>query len=495
MERRASARRLSLANQDDTPKYGAMGFGIHRRTILKMAAAAPLLGLLPSIARAQLDGFEPPMTFPPSALLPPELQKGEAFEVIGEVTAQGFSNRYMLSTIYGGYDVVTQDLLEKYIAETRAIAQLRKIKSTKAFASGFASALKSPYKGVKALVEAPIETVKGVPTALWKFGRRVGEMVSGSRGEKEDSYPAELLGYSALKRKIAFKLGVDVYSANVTLQKEINDVSYASFAGGLAFKGAMIPVSLPAIAGKALSAVQYTRQANQILRDMTPEDLRMRNRKALKEMWAEGKEIDAFMDNKYFTPRHETIITMALESMGGVMNRQAVIRRASLVTSDLAALLMQRSVEMMRSYHASVHPIARFEELEENLAMVTADGGLAMAMPADRIHWTEWFARTTAALAAYRTPGIKWRAVVIAGQLSDRARAGAEGQGLMVEFNARETLLPKEEWEAPDPLMAEDDTPSVPPDQAPAAPVQQDAPPPPELGPGWQDPPSTDKVL
>ncbi len=38
----------------------------------------------------------------------------------------------------------------------------------------------------------------------------------------------------ALKRKVAFKLGVDVYSANVTLQKEINDISYASFAGGLA---------------------------------------------------------------------------------------------------------------------------------------------------------------------------------------------------------------------------------------------------------------------
>ncbi|MGE0667714.1 MAG: hypothetical protein AB7O49_14245 [Sphingomonadales bacterium] len=462
-----------------------------------MAAAAPLFGLLPSFARAQMDGYEPPMTFPPSALLPPELCKGETFEVIGEVTAQGFSNRYMLSTIFGGYDVVTQDLLEKYVAETRAIAQLRKIKSTKAFASGFASALKSPFKGLKALIESPIETVKGVPVALWKFGQRVGEMVSGSRGEKEDSYPAELLGFSALKRKVAFKLGVDVYSANVTLQKEINDVSYASFAGGLAFKGAMIPVSLPAAAGKALSAIQYTRQANQILRDMTPEDLRIRNRRALKEMWAEEREIDAFMDNDHFTPRHETIITLALESMAGVMNRQAVIRRAGMVDSDLGALLMQRSVEMMRTYHATVRPIARFEELDENLAMVTADGGFAMAMPADRIHWTEWFDKTTSALAAYRTPQIAWRGVVVAGQLSDRARAGALAHGLIVESDARDYLLPREEWEAPEPLEVEDDAPEAPSEPSPppmeASPPDEPAPP---TGPEWREVPSaTDGVL
>jgi len=470
---------------------------LKRRTLLKAAAAVPVLGMLPRWALA--EAFEPPMMFPPSQLLPQELQKGETFQVIGEVTAQGFSNRFILSTSYGGYDVVTQDLLEKYVAETRAIAQLRKIKTTRAFASGFASAAKSPYKGVKALVEAPIETVKGVPVALWKFGRRVGEMVSGSRGEQEDSYPAELLGYSALKRKLAFKLGVDVYSANVTLQKEINDVSYAGFAGGLAFKGAMIPVSLPAIAGKALSAIQYTRQANQILRDMTPEDLRMRNRAALTAMWAEGREIDAFMNNNYFTPRHETIITMALESMPGVMNRQAVIRRASLVDSDLAALLMQRSVEMMRAYHATVHAIVRFEEIDSNLAMVTDDGGLAIAMPADRIHWTEWFAKTTAALAAYQTPQIKWRGVVVAGQLSDRARTSAQALGLIVESDARDTLLPKEEWEAPEPLEVDDDTPDMPAETSPATETPPAEPLPaeplPGTGPEWRDAPSSDGVI
>jgi hypothetical protein len=484
-----------------------MSPGLRRRTLLKLVAAAPAFGMLPQWARA--DGFEPPMTFPPDRMLPPELVKGTDFEVVGEVTAQGFTNRYVLSTTYAAYDVLTRDLLEKYIAETRAINELKKIKSTKAFASGFASALKSPYKGVKALVTEPISTIKGVPTALWKFGKRVGEMASGSRGEKEDSYPAELLGFSTLKRKIAYKLGVDVYSANVTLQQEINDVSYAGFAGGLAFKGAMMPVSLPAAAGKALSAIQYTRQANQIMRDMTPEDLRIRNRRALQDLWAEDAEIDAFMDSNYFTPRHETIITMALESMNGVMNRQAVVRRASLVESDLAALLMQRSVEMMRTYHATVHPIARIEELGENLALVTNDGGIAMTMPADRLHWTEWFSGAARALAEFPAPGIRWRSVVVAGQISDRAKAEAERLGLLVEANARDYLLPKEEWEPVESLEPEDDgTPdmagppapadaAVPADGAPVdgVPMTDPATPSSGDGPEWRDVPSSDRVL
>lgn len=486
--------------------------GLRRRTFLTFAAAAPVAGMLPRWARAQEaggQGFEPPTIFPPAQLLPPELIKGPDFEVVGDVTAQGFSNRYVLSTTFDTYDVVTQDLLQKYIAETRAIATLRQIKSTRAFAAGFASALKSPYKGVKALVTEPISTVKGVPTALWKFGKRVGEMVSGSRGEKEDSYPAELLGFSALKRKVAYKLGVDVYTANLTLQKEINDVSYASFAGGLAFKGAMMPVSLPAAAGKALSAIQYTRQANQIMRDSTPEDLRIRNRNALKDMWAEEKEIEAFFDNDYFTPRHETIITLALESMKGVMNRQAVVRRAGLVDSDLAAMLMQRAVEMMRSYHAVVRPIARFEEMEANLAMVTVDGGLVMVMPADRLQWTEWFSRTARALAAYRTAQIKWRGVVIAGQVSERAKAEAEALGLLAESNTRDTLLPKEEWEAPETLQADDSETGLgqqpvdqPPESAPlegappeSAPADQPPPAEPGTGPEWKDIPSDKGVL
>jgi hypothetical protein len=467
--------------------------------LLKAAAAAPLLGALPSLAWA--DQYEPPMTLPPSAVLPPQLIKGENFEVFGQVTAQGYSNRYVMSTTYSAYDVVTQDVLEKRIAETRAITELRKIKETDAFKAGFASALKSPYKGLKALFSRPVETIGGVPKAVWKFGQRVGEMVSGERGDQEDSYGAELLGFSSLKRRIAYKLGVDVYTDNTQLQQDIDDIAYAGFAGGMAFKAAMIPVALPGAVGKALDAVKFTRRANQIMRDMAPEDLRIRNRKSLEDMWATKEECDAFMNNPHFTPRNETIITLALEAMPNVGNRQAVIRRAALVDSPLAALLMQRSVEMMRSYHATVRPIVRLEELEANLAFVTDDQGLGMTMPADRIHWTDWFDKTTHALADFQVPGIKWRGVVVAGDLTPRARKEAERRRLLVEHHARSYLLPQEEW-----LPPEDDndpegdpapgasTASPPPDGAvitdPPPPADGAAPPP--DGPEWKDVPSSD---
>jgi hypothetical protein len=464
-----------------------MSSGPDRRTLLKLAAAAPLAAGLPSLAWA--EGYEPPATLRPADALPPELLRGEHFEVTGDVIAQGFSNRYALWTAYATYDVVTQDELEKRIAETRAIGELLKVKQTDAFKAGFASALQSPYKGLKALVTRPVETISGVPRAVAKFGRRVGEMVSGDRGEQEDNLGAELLGFSTLKRKIAYKLGVDVYSSNTALQEHIDDVAYAGFAGGMAFKLAMIPVALPGAAAKALDAIKFTRRANQIMRDMAPEDLRLRNRKALEAMWVTQAEADAFMDNPHYTPRHETIITLALEGMPETGNRQAVIRRAIRVDSPLAAQLMQRSVEMMRSYHATAHPIVRVEELGDGIAYLTDDGGLAIAMPADRLHWTEWFDRTSRDLADYRAPGVRWRGVVVAGGLSPRARREAEQRGLLVEHDARAYLLPREEWVPPEDAEDPDGDPA-PGAAAPAAEVVEpatggEAP----AGDGWQDVP------
>ncbi|MBI1181680.1 MAG: hypothetical protein GC201_14105 [Alphaproteobacteria bacterium] len=459
---------------------------------MKLAVAVPVIGALPRIAFAA--AYEPPVKVPPSKALPPDLVKGENFEVVGEVTVQGFSDRYVLSTPYTAYDVVTRDLLQKRIAETRAIGELLKVKQTDAFKAGFAAALKSPYKGVKALVTNPIETIKGVPTALWKFGRRIGEMFSGGRGKQEDTYGSELLGFSAVKRKIAYKLGVDVYSDNEKLQHEIDDVAYAGFAGGLAFKLAMIPVALPGSVGYTLDAIKFTRRANQILRDMAPEDLRIRNRKALEAMWATKDECDAFMDNPYFTPRHETIIALALEGMDGVENREGVVRRASRVDSALAAQLMQRSIEMTRSYHATVRPLTRIEELGTDLAFVTRDQGIAMAVPADHLLWTGWFDGATRAIAAFPAPGIRWRGVVVAGDLSRLARRQATSRGLLVESNTRDHLLPKEEWTPPEGGLELDDEGGqgdrkqgkTPPDQVPMTdPLPGD----PGTGPEWKSPP------
>ena len=69
------------------------------------------------------------------------------------------------------------------------------------------------------LITNPVDTISGIPAGAWRYLTRAGEMVSGRRGEMEESVGKELIGVGSVKRRIAYQYGVDVYSSNLTLRK------------------------------------------------------------------------------------------------------------------------------------------------------------------------------------------------------------------------------------------------------------------------------------
>lgn len=79
---------------------------------------------------------------------------------------------------------------------------------------------------------------------------RAGESVK-NIGKKSASNAAEgskmqqTIGFSDEKRKVAISLGVDPYRTNTVLQSELDGIAWASFAGGLTFQIATMPISGP----------------------------------------------------------------------------------------------------------------------------------------------------------------------------------------------------------------------------------------------------------
>lgn len=423
---------------------------LNRRSIVLGMAAAPLAASVPRWALAQSTPFETVQFFLPGDVLPPDMVAGDLYKVVGQVIAQGYFNRYTLRTDFELEEINTQDLLIKRIHEAAAIAEILKVKDTDAFTSGAANAAKSPYKALKALVNDPVNTLMGVPEGFWKLAKRVGEMVTGDRGDREDHAAAELVGFSTIKRKLAFKLGVDVYSSNRRLQQEMNEVAFAGFAGGFTMNLAIGAVAMPSALNTAIDAVEVTRTASQIIRDSAPEDLRLRNREALMMMGATEKQVNKFMDNDVYSPRHETIITLALETMGDVEDRLQAIRVARDAESLVEAQLMQRRVEMLRTYHAQEAAGARLSDADGHLAMVTQDGRLVVAEPADRLLWTKDTLALIDALGGFESDGLSGREVLIAGTASDRTRSELESRGIAISENRRADLLPQEEWTPPE---------------------------------------------
>jgi hypothetical protein len=180
--------------------------------------------------------YETPGVLKAHDILPPELLESEHHTVMEDVATYELTNRFTILSTFGPFEAFSEDMLRIRIHEVKAIAALQDIKKSEAFRNAAEQAAMSSFKGAKSLITHPVNTVKGVPKGVGKLFSRVGEMFKGERGNHEDSVAKELIGFSVVKRQYAHKLGVDVYSSNKVLQKELNRVSWAGFAGGVGVK-------------------------------------------------------------------------------------------------------------------------------------------------------------------------------------------------------------------------------------------------------------------
>jgi hypothetical protein len=108
------------------------------------------------------------------------------------------------------------------------------------------------FVGSTNIVNDPVNSIGNVPKGIMKFMSRAGESVK-NIGKKTEPSAAEgskmqqMIGFSDTKRKVAIKLGVDPYSTNTVLQHELDEIAWASFAGGATFSLATMPIGGPAL--------------------------------------------------------------------------------------------------------------------------------------------------------------------------------------------------------------------------------------------------------
>ncbi len=382
--------------------------------------------------------YENPGILKAHEILPPELLEGEHYKVMEEVATYDLTNRFTILSTFGPFEAIGEDMLRIRIQEIQAIAVLQEIKKTKAFRDAAEQAAMSSYKGAKNLITHPVNTVSGVPKGVGRLFSRVGEMFGGGRGEQEDSVAKELIGFSAIKRAYANKLGVDVYSSNKVLQKELNRVSWAGFAGGVGVKLATRAVKGASKAAYfSIRGTQFIQGMNQILLDNAPEDLRRINRDKLQQMGVGESTIEEFLQHTVYSPRHETILVHALVEMEGVKNRDQFIKQAIFAVDEEEAFLFQRIAEMMYSYHKNVEPISEIIPVRKVVVGYTAKQSVVVTLPIDYVYWTERADRGTDALLQLESlerpvTGIK---LLISGNLTSRAKLELMAKGIVVKEN------------------------------------------------------------
>jgi hypothetical protein len=363
------------------------------------------------------------------------LLKGPHHRVRDLVPADGYTDRWTVDSDFGVFEAVGDGALRKLVPEISAIAELRKLSKTEAFAKGLGSATKAPLNFARSLITHPVDTVTGVPRGAYELVENAGTSISTTRNPAEDSRAAQVLKMSSYKRDLADKLNVDVYSSNKVLQKQLNGLAWAASLGDIAFSVAMLPAG---VGGTVVSNVRLANSVKNIVKDEPPQRLRIRNEETLKTIGVAEDLRTRFLDHPVFTPRQFTIICLNLEALKDVGGRDAFVSVALGAQDEVQATFYTTMAQLLRGYHQTVSPLTTITPLGRLAIAQTRTGPAVLALPLDRLIWTERVDQVSGHFAnGYAGPGFNGKVDLwLTGTVSRRARQELSGRGFGVTENA-----------------------------------------------------------
>jgi len=381
--------------------------------------------------------YETRPLFAAADLLSSETIDGKHHVIDSVVENDGYENRYTIRSDYGVFTAHRTDFVDERLREVYAIAELNRISRTDAFASGVTEAAKSPFRALKSLATEPVRTVTGAIKGVGALFVQTREMVTGSRGELEDSVARELIGFSEIKRDVAEKLSVDPYSTNVVLQERLGEVAWAGFAGG--FSLFPLTAQIPGGVSVAVSGIQNSQTLNSLLTSESPEAVRDINRDKLEAMGIEEDMVDEFVNHPWYSPRHESIITAALEAMVGVENRGAFIRQTLFSQSEQQSVFIMRLAEATLGYHQNVSQIHEILRRNREIFVKSSNGAIICILPTDHLIWT--LGASTIADQYPINPSAPHE-LWLTGSVSDRAEKKFNSLGWQVKSDTADLLEP-----------------------------------------------------
>lgn len=413
---------------------------------LACAGPGPARTVLPTLEAADLDpeqGFEPLPTLRASRLLPAELLSGPHHRVREEVGTDGFLHLYEIDSEFGELAAAGDDLLRIRVREIGALAELEQMQKRDEFAKALSAGLKSPFVAAWNLLSDPVDSILGIPQSAWETLKKTADITRGDRGELEDSGFREFIGFESKKRELAYELGVDPYTSNRLLQKQLNRFAWAAYLGGLPF--AVVPFQGDDPAEVRPAAGGADTRLREILREYAPEDLRRLNRIELTVMGVPSETADALLAHPWFSPRHATILVESLVALDLTAGRADVVATALQAGSEADARFYQRAAQLLRAHHENGEPLERVLGRRRAVMGLTEGGTLVVPLILDHAVWsrpTAAFATAVqgdaAAVAAARTR------LLVSGTLSDRARGEFGARGIEVLENAFDALRPSQ---------------------------------------------------
>src|SRR5262249_23920569 len=184
--------------------------------------------------------------------------------------------------------------------------------------------------------------------------------------------------------------------------------------------------------GTALTVVDVTSSLSDVLKEKSPTDLKMMNRKELRAMGVTEKDTERFLNNNAFSPSQQTAFVLNLKALNSVATRGAFVRTAGETSSDEQdAIFCVQTAALMGQIHRNQKPLARLTTLGDFPIGIAKDGTIVVALQWDYAAWTSGAAQFTGDVQklAAQSGENKHILVALSGQVSPRLREELEKRG------------------------------------------------------------------
>jgi hypothetical protein len=425
---------------------------------------ATLIGLLasllgcaiasPALAQARAEA-EPRV--PAAELLPRGTRtSGQGWRVESPVQLDSHLGRFVFQTDWGRIEAHGSEIALERIGEMPVIPQLDSISRVDVFANALATSAQRTGEAVVRVVTDPVGTVQGLPSGIARLVRRTAGRVrdvatsvgdaatrqresttgNGAAGEGEDDgsrpdplvdFGRELAGVNRARRELAQELGIDPYTRNPLIQERLEKLAWAAVAGGFSMKAA-----LGSVGGFAGDALSVTTRLDSLVWEASPEEIRRVLEKRLVERGIEPRRAREFLRNGTFTPTQQVALVEALESLGTPRGEADLLDLATGIRSEAHARFLVNQLRMLRRHLGRGDAVAEFVVLDQGVAAQTRNGQYLIALPVDRLSWTE----DLRAVAGEAGGLPRNRRVVVSGQVSPLARRELSRAGFTVVAGA-----------------------------------------------------------
>jgi hypothetical protein len=393
--------------------------------------AATMLACLvrPSSAQDAVSAtgdYETPGPVNADDFLPKSAFAGKKLFVQRTAQNNGLQNIYRIRAGAEEYEITGSEAALQFLQELRAINQLRQISTAKAVTRGLSQSAKETYQTGRQIVRDPIEAVKKVPQGASRFFGKVQGFFSQDTGDTSQKTSVGetikgFLGIDEEKRKLAARLGADVYSRNEALQKELDRVASAMAGGGLALNIGTMPIG--GAVGIGLTAIGIEQTVDSLINESSPEDLRKWNEQNLAKLGAKPDVITQFLNHPWYSPRQETIITAVLKKVS--VGPNPFLETANKALTEEDGRYFEHVAQLLAAYSEKVAPLQSLRLDDGVLCALDRNGVLVVPVSFDYAIWTQTVAQRVDALARLVSgdQNIKSGKIWTNGRLSDRLKA------------------------------------------------------------------------